>query len=802
MLLYHLRHAIRRLVHEPAFTIAAVLTLALGVGANVAVFAVVEAVMLRPLPYPSADELVIVRHRDQRTGITKEFIAIGDYADIVARQKSFASVGAYGSMQSTVRGMGEPYQVQVLGATGGFFDVLRLRPVLGRALRDEDSRAGAAPVVVIGHRLWQDRFSGDPGVIGRSIQVGQQVRTIVGVAPPDFRFFSSTAPDVIMSMAMPITAPTERKSGWTFIVARLKPGATMAQAAADLAVISRQMEVEFPQANQGSLYYPVPLRDALIGESKVAFLLLLAAVAVVLLIACTNVANLLLARSLARRREMALRMALGAGNGRLALQLLSESLVLSVVASVAGLLIAHWGARALVLLVPESVSVPGLADVRLNGIVLGFALAITVATTVAFGLMAVVAVRFESARDVLVTGGKSSMTAGARHATSVLVGAEVAFAVVLLLGAGLILRTFAGLLAVDPGFNYDRVMTVNMALPADRYADSTAREAFYRRAFAALRAIPEVREVGTAAVVPLTGNNWTVGLSRVDRPLAAGERPPEVGWQVASGGYFEALQIPLKAGRLFDASDRLDGAPVVIVSEALASTYFPNESVVGKRVQLGDRVAEIVGVVGSIRRAGLRDEPRADMYMAAEQSPGLQTTLFIRTSSDPSRSLAAIRRGIREIEPNLTVLDTRTLGDIASESMRATRLLLWLLGIFAVMALGLAVVGIYGVMSYVVRQRTREIGTRIALGAQRGSIIWLVIRRGVTISTFGIAVGIAIGLALTRFIGPMLYATSAFDPLVLIGVPVVLMAATLVACWLPARRAAMVDPARTLSFEA
>jgi putative ABC transport system permease protein len=448
------------------------------------------------------------------------------------------------------------------------------------------------------------------------------------------------------------------------------------------------------------------------------------------------------------------------------------------------------------------VNVPGLADVRLNGVVLGFALAITVVTTVAFGLMAVIAVRFENARDVLIAGGKSSMTAGARRATSVLVGAEVAFAVVLLLGAGLILRTFAGLLAVDPGFNYERVMTVEMSLPADRYRDSGAQEAFYRRAFAALRALPEVTEVGTAAVVPLTGNNWTVGLTRADRPLAAGERPPEVGWQVASGGYFRALRIPLKAGRLFDDTDRPNSAPVVIVSEALASTYFPNETVVGKRVRLGDGVAEIIGVVGSIRRAGLRDEPRADMYLPFEQNPGSQTTLFIRTSADPGGPLAAIRRTIREIEPNVTVIETRTLGDIASESVRATRLLLWLLGVFAVMALGLAVVGIYGVMSYVVRQRTREIGTRIALGAQRGSIIWLVIRQGVAISMLGIAVGLAIGLGTTRFISSMLYATSAFDPVVLIGVPVVLMAATLVACWLPARRAAMVDPAKTLSFEA
>ena len=799
MLRYQLRHALRRLVREPGFTAAVILTLAIGVGANVAVFAVVEAALLRPLPYPDPDALVIVNHRDERTGITKEFIALGDYVDIADRQQTFAALGAYGSMQATVYGVGAPYQAQVLGAAGGFFDVLRLRPVLGRALNEDDSRVGAAPVMLLGHRHWQEQFGGDPAVVGRSLRVGQLTRTIVGVAPRDFRFGSSTEPDLIVSMPMPAAAPAERKSGWTFIVARLEPGATMSDAAADLTRISRQMEVEFPQDNQGSLYYPIPLRDALVGDTRLALALLIAGVAVVLLIACANVSNLLLARTLGRRREMALRIALGAGQGRLAVQLIAESFVLSIAAGAAGLLIATWGARALVLMIPESVRVPALADVRLNGMVLGFALLITLATTLIFGLMALFAVRFESPRDALASGGRSSMTAGTRRITSALVGAEVAFAVVLLLGAGLLLKTFARLTAVDPGFEYDQVMTISMSLPTDRYAEPVAREGFYDRAFAALRALPEVEDVGTAAVVPLTGNNWTWGLDRVDRPLPPGERPPEVGWQLASGSYFTTLGIPLVAGRLFDASDRPDGRRVVIISDVLARMYFPDDDPVGKQVRVGDGVADIVGVVGSIRRAGLRDEPRADMYMAFEQGPGMQTTLFVRTSSDPARQVASIQRRIREIEPNAVFLQAQGLAAIASESMRVTRLLLWLLGGFALMALALAVVGIHGVMSYVVRQRTSEIGTRIALGAPRGSIIWLVVRQGAVISLLGVAAGLAIGLAATRYIGSMLYGVSALDPAVLLAVPLVLVISTLVACWLPARRAAMVDPAMTLA---
>jgi putative ABC transport system permease protein len=801
VLLYHLRHALRRLIGEPAFTVAAILTLGIGVGANIAVFTVAEAVLLRPLPYPAANELVILNHRDTRTGITKEFIAMGDYVDIVDRQKVFSAVGAFGSQGMTVNGLGEPFQVEVLAATGGLFDALGVKPLLGRAITADDSRTGAAPVMLLGHKLWQERFGGDRNVVGRSLQIGQTTYSIVGVAPRDFRFHSLTAPDAIVSMRMPVTAPTGRTNGWTFMVARLKPGTTLARAEGELNAISRQLETEYPQANQGSQYFLIPLRDALLGESKTALFLLLGAVAVVLLIACTNVANLLLARSLARQGEMALRKALGAGQGRLAVQLVAESLVLSVAAGGVGLLMALWGSSALVRMIPESVRVPGLADVHINVSVLAFALLVTIATTIVFGMVSLATVRFVDARAVLVAGGKASMSTGARRATSWLVGAEVAFAVVLLLGAGLILKTFAGLLSVNPGFSYDRVMTVALALPGERYRESAAREGFYRRAFAALRSVPGVAAVGTAAVTPLTGNNWTIGLRRTDKPLPTNERPPEVGWQVASGGYFQALQIPLRSGRFFTDADGPTGMLSVIVSDELAKTYFPGESALGKRVAIGDSTAEIVGIVGSIRRAGLRDAPRADMYLPFERQPSTGTTLFVRTSGDPEFLLASMLRAIKDIEPGVVVRETRSLSDVASESVRATRLLLSLLGFFAVTALVLAVVGIYGVMSYVVRQRTREIGTRIALGARSGSIVWLVIRQGARISIAGAAVGLAVGIGAGRVLDSVLFGITAHDPVVLLCAPAVLVLATLVACWIPARRAASVDPARTLSAQ-
>ena len=631
MFFYYLRHGFQRLLREPAFTVAAVLTLALGVGANVAVFAVVEAVLLRPLPYEKPEEIVIMNHRDLRTGITKEFIGLGDFVDITQRQTVFSHLATYGSGQITIYGEQEPFQVGALTATPALFPLLNVRPVAGRVFEANDVRPQAPPVMMLGYRLWQERYGGDPAMVGRSIRVGQQTRTVVGIMPPNFRFPPTADNDVILPITgMPQQVPAQRKAGWILAVARLKPGQTAQSATNHLADMSRQFERDFPEQNQATTYFAQPLRDALVGNTKTALVLMLAAVAVVLLIACANVANLQLARSLARRREIAVRMALGAGRGRLATLLLTESLVLAIVASAVGVVFAQWGVRALVALVPESVNVPGLGDVHMNGLVLTFALTITMVTALAFGLIAALTVRLENAGDVLVSAGRATMSAIARRATSGLVVAEVALAVVLLIGAGLILRSFAGLLAVDPGFRYQNVMTVAVQVPMDRYASPEARSVLYTRAFEALRALPDVEDVGAGVVVPLTGNNWTVPFERPEVPLPAGERAPDVGWQNASGGFFQALGIPLVAGRLFDERDRPGSAPVVIISEAIQRTYFPEGNAVGRMVRLGDQNAEIVGVVGNIRRAGLRDEPRADMYFSFERTPGGQITLFIR----------------------------------------------------------------------------------------------------------------------------------------------------------------------------
>ena len=800
MFLYLVRHAFRQLVREPAFTVAALLTLALGVGANAAVFAVVEAVLLRPLPYPSADDLVILNHRDKQTGITKEFIAIGDFLDLSARQKAFESIGAWGRGETAFMDRDDPYRAEVLGVGANTLDLLRARPVLGRSINADDTRENAPRVMMLGYETWRKRYGGDPTIIGRVIRMEATERQVVGVAPPGFTFPPTATTDIIIPYQFPTVAPAQRKSGWTFAMARLEPGRTLEDAAMDLAAMSRQFEKEFPQQNLASEYYPLGLRTALAGNTKPALVLLFAAVAVVLLIACANVANLLLARSLGRRREMSVRLALGAGGGRLVVQLLTESLVLAVVAGTAGVLMAYWGAHALVALLPRSSDVPGLNDVRINGPVLAFTLGIVVLTTLVFGLVAALTVRSEKAVGALNASRGSSIGTRARRVTSTLVVAEVALAIMLLVGAGLILRSFAALLAVDPGFRTANVMTMSVQLPTNRYRERGPREGFYAQALAEIKAIPGVQDVGMAAVTPLTGNNWTSPFERPEQPVAPGERPPEVGWQLASNGYFRALQIPLVAGRLFDDRDDANAPAVVIVSEAIQKRFFPNESAVGKRVRLqGDQTAEIVGVVGNIRRAGLRDEPRADMYFPFERNKPGQTTLFVRTASNPEKALPAVTAAIKRFEPNAYVSDEQTLAHVASESERVTRVVLWLLGVFAATSLALAAIGIYGVMSYAVRQRTREIGTRIALGATRGNIVWLVLRQGAVIAVIGTVVGLATGLGTTRFLSSIMYGVKGTDPLTLSAAVVLLVITIMLACYVPARRAASVDPATTLA---
>ena len=802
MILNDVRHALRLLVREPGFTAAAVLTLALGVGANVAVFSIVNAVLLRPLPYPDADRVVVLQHRDRRTGLTKDFIAIGDFVDLRARQRTFESLAAFGNARGTVFGEGEPFDVSLLQATPELFEALRARPVLGRVLTTDDTREGSAPVVVLGYDTWQQHFRGDPNVVGRSIKIGtvgrQVQRQIVGVAAAGFRFPANTTTDAIIPMRVPLSAPAERKSGWVFAAGRLTATAPIAQATAELESLSVQMEREFPEANQGSEYFVRPLREHMIGDTRLALVLLLGAVSVVLLIACVNVANLLVARAVGRRQEMAVRVALGAARSRLVAQSLTESAVLASLAAAIGLVVTWWATPALATLVPASINLPALGAVTVDRTVVAFAAAITVLTAIAFGLVTGFGVRMDIATAALVNPGRVTGAGSARSTASALVVVEMALAIVLLTGAGLVLRSFARLLSVDPGFVASHVLTLDLVLPADRYRDAGARSGFYTRAFDAVRHIEGVEAVGAATVMPLTGNNWTVGFDRADRPVAAGQRAPDVGWQSASGGYFAALQIPLRAGRLFTGTDRPGSPPVVIISESIRDRFYPGEDPIGRKLLGAAEGAEIVGVVGDIRRAALTDKPAADLYFPAEQRPDNATTLFIRTNADPRAAIPAVRERLRGLEPLVVLREFQTMEDVVRESVQLTRLAASLLGLFAVAALALASVGIYGVMSYAVKQRARELGTRLALGASPSSILWLVMRDGLRVAGIGAAIGLVIGIGAARSMSAILFGTSPVDPVAITAATSMLLAVALLACYVPARRATRLDPRESL----
>lgn len=797
--LMDVRFGFRMLWRSKSFTLAAVLTLALGVGANLAIFAVFEAVMLRPLPYSDAERLVILNHRDQETGIQKEFIAIGDYVDLASRQGSFEALSGYGSEQKNVSEAAETYRVSALLGSSDLLQTLRVRPLMGRDLRPEDTREHAQPVELISYDLWQRRFGGDPNIIGRGMEIGTDKTQIVGVLPPGFRFPPSSKTELLLPLTLPIAPPADRKSNWTFVVARLKPGVTFASAAVNLRTISQDLAKEYPQSNQHSEYVLLALRDALVGESKPLLTLLLGAVGVVLLIACLNVSNLLLARLLGRRRELAVRVALGGGRGQIATQLLAESLALAVVASMLALLAANWGTRLLVALVPKSIDAPGMADVRLSGPVLLFAIGITGVATLVFTLISTITVKTRNVYEALLSGTRSTSGPGARRAASALIAGEIAMAIVLLMAAGLILRSFARLVSVDPGFRTENVATLEMTIPEERYKDAVSSRAFYDRAFAAVRSLPQVREVGAAVVVPLTGNNWTEGFERAEFPVPEGERPPEVGWQLASGGFFRTLQIPLLAGRLFDSSDVPDGKPVVIVSRALERTYFPGESAVGHAVKVGSTLMEVVGVVGDIHRAQLRDQPRPDMYFPFEMRSMNQITLFVRVDGNAGAMIPGLKNALRSLEPTIAFGDSGTMNEIVSESLQLTRLALWLLGFFAATALALAATGIYGVMSYGVRQRTREIGTRIALGASRAKILYLVMRQAAGITVCGTVAGLAVGLFAVSALRSMLYGVSTTDPMTIAAATTLVLLIAALACGIPAKQASSVDPARTLA---
>jgi predicted permease len=796
------RRALRLFRMEPGFAAAAVLTLALGIGANTALFAVVEAVLFRPLPVPAADELVIVRHRDLNTGLTKDHLALGDVVDLRARVQTLEAFAPYGGTQSTLYGDGEPMRVEGLAATPELLAALRVQVSQGRLITADDARPGAPRVVMISHELWQTRFGSDENIIGRGIQMGNARSQVVGVIERGFHFPPNSPTHIILPFPeAQLVPPAQRKQGWIFGMGRMKPGVTVDAVRAELTTLSAEFERQYPDQNRGTQYFAEGLRDALVGDTKRPLLLLLAAVAFILLIACVNVGNLLLARSLARRQEMAMRTALGAGWSRLASQVIVEALVLALAGGGIGVLVAWQMAPALAAMVPETTRVPGLREVGINMTVLMFTFGASIAAALLFGALACLSIASHEQRSALAATRGSTSNVGARRAASALVAAEIGLAAVLLLGAGLTLRSFSNLIAVDPGFRTSNILMLGFTVPAAKYPKPPLRADFYSRAFAAIESVPGVEHAGIGVVTPLTGNNWTAPFERVDRPMTSGERPPDVGWQAATEGYFTALEIPLVAGRLFEDRDQSSPVAPVIVSDAIVRRFFPGENPLGHRLKNGDSEVEIVGVVGDIRRGALNEQPRADMYFYFSLFADTSAPLYIQTAGDPLQAVPAIRAALRGLEPDVLIYNIRTMEDVAAASAAVASLAMRLLAGFALVALALAAVGIYGVMAYSVRRRSREIGTRVALGATRADIVRLIMREGGVITIAGIGAGLAVGLFATRSLAAILYDVPPTDAVSIGAAAILLSAAAMAACYVPARRAARIDPARTLTVE-
>ena len=800
-LLQDLRFARRVLAKSPGFTAIAALTLALGIGANTAIFSVVNGVLLRQLPYGDPDGLVMLWQTKERTD--RGSFSPADYLDVARDSRSFAGLAGFTSRDYNLIGEGVPERIDGLSVSGSFFDVLGVKARWGTGFTHGPEGAGAE--VVLADGLWQRRFGGDPAVVGKTVKLSGDAYTVVGVLPAGFRFAPEHAADVFVRGKEDIPAPptpmdedvkTVRGLHWFGVIGRLAPGVSLASARAEVDGIGRRLSAAYPDSNASRNLLTVLMHEELVGNLRPALLTLLAAVGLVLLIACTNVANLLLARTLARGRELAIRSTLGAGPFRLLRQLLAESFLLALVGGGLGLLLGYWGVAALVRLAPPDLA--GIADLVLDGRVLAFTAAVSVASVFAFGLVPAWLLSRPSSQEALKEGGRT--TAGRRTGVlrSLLVVAETALALVLLVGAGLLVRSFVALQAVDPGFDPDGLLTFRVAVPQSKYAEPAQVAAFYSQALDRLRALPGVESAGAVLTLPFSGSAAALTFSVEGRPDPPAGEENVAGFQVASADYFATLRIPLVAGRALLPGDAQGGQQVVVINQAMAHRYFPDEDPVGRRFTFGDATEAkwmtIVGVVGDVRHFALDQPVRPEAYVPFTQDPWPFATFALRTHGDPMALGEATRRAILEVDKEQPVSDLRPMTDYLAQSVAQRRFVMTLIAIFAALAAALAALGIYGVIAYAVTQRTHEIGIRMALGAGKRMVLGDVLGRGMALAGIGVAIGAAAAFAATRLVASQLYGVGAADPATYVGVSLLLGGVALLASLLPARRAARVEP--------
>jgi putative ABC transport system permease protein len=789
------------LMRNPGFTVVAVLALTLGIGADSAIFSVVNAVLLRPLPYPDSDRLVVLRERSpQLEGMS---VAYPNFIDWREQNNAFENIGVFRRQSYNLTGSGEPERLIGWQLSADVFPALKVTPARGRLFTYDEDKPGASPVVVLSHGLWQRRFGGDPNILEQTMTLDGRSFSIIGVMPPGFQF-----PRPGAELWAPV-GQVSKDPGWENRgnhpgltgIARLKPGVTVDQAREDMEIVAANLEKQYPDSNTGNRVTITPALENVIRGIRPALLVLLGAVGFVLLIACANVANLLLARAAARQKEIAIRTALGASRWRIVRQLLTESILLSLVGGALGLLLARLGVKLLVAISPNSI--PRSEEINVDSRVLAFTIGVSVLTGIIFGVVPALHASKPDLNETLKDAGRGST--GRRHLfRSGLVVSEVALTLVLLIGAGLMIRSFYRLQQVDPGFNYDRLLTFNISLPQKKYPEDQQKINFYEQVADKLRALPGVQAVGLSSGLPLGNNGWQTSFRIEGQPEPEPGKTPLTEACIANPDYFSAMGLTLLKGRSFTEQDTKDAPRVTIIDEEFARRYWPDEEAVGKHIKTShnDPAITVVGVVRRVKMDGLNeDSNRVQSYFPFRQLVSGGMTVVIKTVNDPTSLVSAAREQVLAVDPDQPVYNVNTMEQLRADSIAPDRLNLMLLASFAAVALILATVGIYGVMAYSVTQRTHEIGIRMALGARQSDVLGMVIRQGMKLAVVGLAIGLAGAWLATRAMTSLLFGVSATDPVTFAVISVVLIGVALGACFVPARRATKVDPMIALRYE-
>jgi putative ABC transport system permease protein len=795
------RYALRMLVRTPAFSLIAILTFAVGIGVNTAVFSVVNGVLLRSLPYPDADRITLVWLDNRRMGIKEDITSYPNYLDWRNQNSVYAHLAAFDTLSFSLTGAGEPERLRGAEVTANFFDVMGVRPSMGRVFAVENEVEGQDAVVLLSHGLWQRRFAGAADVIGRTIALSGRQYEIIGVMPPELRWPEKA--ELWAPLSPDPNTRDARLAFWLPVMGRLKPGISVEQAQTEMSGISTRLEQTIPQM-KGYGANVVPLHQQLVGNIEKPLLVLMSAVGFVLLIACANLANLMLGRTAARRKELAIRTALGAGRGRIIRQIVTEALVLALLGGTMGILLSYWATSFFVAL--GGPSIPRPEAIVLDARVMLFALGLATASAVLSGLIPAIHASLAAVTDRLREGGRQSGGSASRSTRNALVAAEVALALVLLTGAGLLMRTLWSMQSVDRGFSAERIVVATVSPPAASYPNALAVRGFYQRLLERVRAMPGVESAALASGVlqPLVTNS---GLFTIEgQPLPPPEERVEYPFESVSPGFFETLRFQLALGRTFTDQDHADAPRVIVVNEALARMAWPNQDPLGRRLRAGGPQSQapwmtVIGVIKDARRANVTRAIRPELYFSSLQSTTRTQTIVLRSAGDPAAQLSALRREVQALDPQLPLFEAGTLADEISTTLTQPRFQATLLAWFAGIALLLATVGIYGVTSHAVNQRTQEVGIRMALGASAADVLALMLVQHLRPAFVGIAVGIGTALILSRSLRSLLYGVSAADPLTFVLVAAALVGVAVVACLIPSRRAMRVDPLEALRAE-